>query len=489
MLASPTLSFRCVWNFWTDKERFDMCKKRMCFIYVPEGPFVFPNAEVSSQPPKPFLCYNSRLKGQIADTLLSVGRKVQEGHEAYCVYGGNSCRFDDILTFVRRSRGSGHRFIAGSYLVFLPYRRSDGTIHSAPFISDEIVLMQGADPWSRSWREARNQIIDTFSPQGWGVVFGLLAGITVLYMLYFYVFQPRHLGNCKRILWFTGQLQLRETVRARMAWNVLLIVVTVFFTTLILTFEISAAVNVFRGQEPVILDMSQVTVLKPSEIAVVRGSASEAILRRALLNEGLTTNSTKRWVAVKNIDEAINALLQPNNPVKYVFEFEKSIKYSLSKRSLCEKVIGDRLQKKDFGGWYYSPEVSSELRTRVDKELLRLVLEGDPEGNVRRYGQVDFSCGENTTNLDHKILTILFGFAMLIPALVYLFLLSPIRICGRILLDFEDESSQSSSNIGITADIVDTMPTYSSSESRSSEPKFARLWRQLRIIFARLNIY
>lgn len=431
VLASENSPSRCVSNFLSEPEHFFICKFHLCFIYVSEPPFAFPNAEVSRKPTRPFPCYSSRLKGQFADTLYSVGSTVPEVREAYCVYGGESCRFDDIITFVNRSRGSGHHFVAGSYLVFLPYRRTEGTIHSAPFISDEIVLMQSTDPSTHSWGEARNQIVQTFSAEAWFVVFVLFAVIIALFLLYFLVFPPRDAGRRERILWCCGQTTISDSCRSKVAWRTLLITVTVFFTTLVLTFEISAAVRFFRGEEPEIRDISQVTSLKPSEIAVVNGSASEAILRRAFHNEGFTMDGTDRWVAVRDLEMAIDAMLKPGSSVKYVFEFEKVIKYSLSKRSLCQKVTGIHLQKKDFGGWYYSSELPSELRTRVDKALLGLVLDREPARNVKRYGEVDFYCGENPSNLGYKVLIILFGFTMMIPIVVFCFLLIPIATCYR----------------------------------------------------------
>ena len=399
----------CVSSFLTSPGDFVICETELCFVFINERPYVFPDPEIAAAPSHPFLCRDhdilySKLTGLFFDILHGVSKQVPQVRESRCIYAGPNCTFDDTVRFVGdvAKSDSRYRFVAGGDLLFLEHRRTPYTIHSQPVATDTMVVLFRPENARQSFATAWKQVFQPFSTLGWVslLCYGLLFILGVA--IHSWTFsRSRSFGEFVR--WFVLNNSSERGVWETVSWNSLRFAVTVFCAILILLYELSVVNFIIQGPDLLLEGISELKTLGLEQSTVVKGSASETILKYAT---GWDKPRGKLpWVRGSSLEEIVQ--LVKNKTVKYAVSFESTIANVLHSENLCNTLVAVRTDKKDVGGWYYSSSVPTDLRTNIDKALSNLVLKQLPNQWKKAYGSAPLSCGKDTGAIGYEVLVVL----------------------------------------------------------------------------------
>jgi len=246
------------------------------------------------------------------------------------------------------------------------------------------------------------------------------------------------------------------------AWKTLKLSMTVFFTILILLYEIAVAFFIFSGNPPVINDIQQLQSLDINQIGVWKEAASERILANYVDRAGeyVGPQATKiiPWHRYNSQLEMIGLLA--NRKIKYVVTFEDDVKYFLYQQRLCGKVTTANLRLRSMGGWHYSSAVPKNVTDSFDDALLQLALDrvsslGDT------YGSRSLDCGDVEQKVDGKVMTLLLSYSIApLLGLFLLFLLCSIFIkyLRRHQKEQESESLETLATPRNQGDIINYKP-------------------------------
>lgn len=432
----------CVTTFFKDKSNFEECKTKLCFIFLHEQPFVYRNEKLEKEEPKPFPCRSRHylypgLRGLFFDVLDAIGK--YDSHigkdirDALCIYAGSTCTFDNEIRFIENStaENTSYNFIAGGFLLFLPYRRTKNTITSSHIFIDNLVLIYRRDPEVGSWKESVKNILSPFQWRAWIVI---VASISVLFLcacLFLYRFAPP--GNCLK--WtVTPQLENNVPADERIAWISLKWAIAVLFTVLLLLYEISVALWIFRGPPPMVEDLQQLPGLGLDRYAVVANGASEAIFRNIVDKENKYLGNDALWTRGDRLNGILKLLLDKSSKVDYVFNFRSNVKNELHESNLCSKVIWDPLPKEEIGGWYYSSSLPEATRARLDSALSSLWFDSENQFILKKYEEDSVKCPKMRNQVSYKTMLMVLGVWMVPFLLVFtVSIFSPcVGFCRRI---------------------------------------------------------
>eukprot|EP00171_Calliarthron_tuberculosum_P004361 IDg4361t1 len=140
-------SSKCVSSFWKNQSRFEICKKNPCFVFREEEPYVIMNSSMKALSYEaPFPCHkHEKVWPGLSGAFFSIVKKLK-GINAYCVWGGADCVFDDMVWFVRDvSKEHPHKFAVGGLMFLMRYRVTEHTIPSAALFDDHLVLLGPRD--------------------------------------------------------------------------------------------------------------------------------------------------------------------------------------------------------------------------------------------------------------------------------------------------------------------------------------------------------
>ncbi len=409
----------CVPQFWRNDTRalFDACRNNLCFTFVFEEPYVSSTPRFDTADLKPFRCVDHKrhgLDGLFFDMVREMADMEDIGvnssmHDALCVYGGDNCTFDDEIRFVHDAVGVGdrHQFIAGGGLLFMEHRRTNLTIHSQPWFTDSIVVLHRPEFARHSFSSAFIQIFQPFKGTGWVVVaaFSLLLwiGLGVHVVRFSPVRKPRAL-----LRWFF-QHQRQQGMWELATWNVQKVAVVVFFSVLLLLYEISVVGFVLQGPDKVITSTAQLKHEKLQQFTMVRGSVSETIFKYAVGRIDEKGSRKPEWGRAQNLDEMIDTIMKNRRgKVRFIFTFESTVRNYLYRRNLCNEITVAKLEKTLGGGWYYGASVPKDVRVRIDKALSVLDLMNVPRKSFTEHGIIPIDCGDRLAHkIGHEVLLIL----------------------------------------------------------------------------------
>ncbi len=378
-------------------------------MILPENPYVIPNPEVESPSSRLFRCLdNDASSGVFFDVLKRAGKSVPEVREARCVYGGRNCSFDNSVRFIEDTAklNGSHRFIAGGFLLFMPHRRTQYTIHSQPWFSEKMVVLHRPGGARRLFESAWRQVILPFSNTACLLSFGIVSLLCI----------------ARRFIDFrlSGKRRTRPSVRwfdfsKPNAQGVSETACFVFFAGLILAYEVACLAML----DPV--NISNIEGLKSLGLrnyAIVEGDASETLFRYAV---GWENEKGKvPWVPVRTLGDAIT--LVRNKSVKYAFSSETAVATILWRDKLDDEICAIPTVKRDSGGWYYGIGIPRRLRQKIDKALGTLVLDDVPRKSLEGLELPPIDCGKLAVALDYKVLIF---FPLLIVAAIIIFRSAP----------------------------------------------------------------
>lgn len=425
--SQPASNFsRCVPQFWQNRAAFNESKTKLTFLFKIDAPFAMGNAKARRDWTIPFKCRDPRLKGMFPALVREVGRSVPEVDDGLCVEAGSECPFDDMVKFIEYTTrtGSGHKFIAGAYLIFTNHRLTKYTKTSQPFLVDSIVLLYKSNEKQNPWLDSLKRLFSPFQWDAWLVVLAFVIAFLLCLTLFVYRFVPKEKPFEKKLTWLYKQMKQPTSTRISLSLFVLAVGYTVFLALLILLYEVAVAIAVFRQPPPLITDLGQLWSLGVNEIAVLAGAASETILERI----ASSTETKSTWSKSPRLKEMIDWLLKGKDgkgkTVKYIFDFRSNLKYQLDIRSLCDGVNAIELKKEMIGGWIYSSSIHPDVRFKIDKVLNQMFSERWALHDLRRHGQCDFSSGPEVDAIGHQVLFLLFLFTVVPFILLFLWSLS-----------------------------------------------------------------
>lgn len=414
----------CVSSFWPNDTRwyFNECKTQLCFTFLVEEPYVNPSEKLSKTAPlKPFRCLDHAreyhgLDGLFFDILRGLSDNEEEGvrpsiRDALCVYGGPTCTFDDEIRFVHDAVGVGdkHQFIAGGALLYMEHRRTNLTFHSQPWFTDSIVLLHRPEFARHSFPSAFRQIFQPFKGTGWVVV--TIFSFLLCFGLAAHVFRFSRARRPQALLRWFFQNQREPGIWELATWNVQKITVVVFFSVLLLLYEISVVNFVLQGPDAVVDNIDQLKELGLDRFTMGNGSVSETIFKYAIGRGHQTSASETPWQRASDLKQMFDSIMKNparNNTVRYIFTFASIVRNYLSKRNLCNEITVTSLEKTLAGGWYYGASVDPSTRVRLDKGLSVLELMDVPRKKITAYGVVPIDCGEKLAHkVGHEVLLIL----------------------------------------------------------------------------------
>ena len=157
--------------------------------------------------------------------------------------------------------------------------RSVNAIQSAPLIVDQMVLMYRNDVNLWPWRDALERVFKPLGSFAWVVV--ILFGLTIISCMASFVchFAPKPLSFPSRIVFLFNHPNGKWPMNMKVAWGIVVAKFTIYFAMLILMYEISVAVAVFRERPAILTDIGQLSSFEANKIGVTGGAALESCIR------------------------------------------------------------------------------------------------------------------------------------------------------------------------------------------------------------------
>lgn len=211
-------------------------------------------------------------------------------HDAYCVFGGPSCTFAEMMRFVANEQQ--HQFIVGGSVFNLPQRITNLTRASTPISSERIVLI-GRRHSGIILARAYSTILRPFQFKTWMLLLGVLVFFAIVRLLLaVYFATPRTAQGVGRHL--LGDFKLDEEAlfdyKRKKKENILLLNrgavrcwdlgVAAFFVIVVLFYEVSVVNFVFAKRTEVI--EQPLAVLGPRELkeyVIKQGGGAEIVWR------------------------------------------------------------------------------------------------------------------------------------------------------------------------------------------------------------------
>lgn len=210
---------KCLPRLDMDPDLFEPCKSQLCFIFLRQDPFVrldnvrhgddrlvfnaTDTIEDQSKSQTPFKCSDPDsafpgLEGIAFDLLKRVGG------DALCMWGGDTCTFNNLVQYTRKKSGDGYQFGITGLLLETEERQC---FHEAstPILDETLLIIGRNTPDDPLFRGTLSQLHGPFEPRTW-LVFGSTAIAFLVVSVATAVFVSRDGGTfCSGIMAvFTG---------------------------------------------------------------------------------------------------------------------------------------------------------------------------------------------------------------------------------------------------------------------------------------------
>lgn len=189
-LAEANSTSKCVRHFTRYPERFRVCEKKPCFVFVGEEPVVFLDlAFVSDKQAYPFRCSDRIKYPSFCGYFFEFVQSIPALNESYCIWGGPECTADGMVEFVEEaSRSTKAQLIVGCNLFVQPYRITQHTIPSVSFNEGEVLVFGSTKDRRLTISTAIRVIVQPFEPFAWILLSGVVLGFIVTRIIIAHVF-------------------------------------------------------------------------------------------------------------------------------------------------------------------------------------------------------------------------------------------------------------------------------------------------------------
>lgn len=449
--------------------KYDVCLEHPCFVFRSELPFVIldPTMEFGNQT-LPFKCRTrSETFTQLRGPFFDILDKIPFLDEAYCIWVGPSCTFNDMVRFVEKQSENtveGQRqFIVGGMLFYVPSRVSRWTYQSAPLVQGKIQIIGPRNTprgFKKGMKEGWDILQNPFDKWSWLVLFvyfvlflvlRIWIGLLHLDLVWTNKKPKERLGQVMSVFYScfpgaqdpdnksqTGDKTSNnddDKVNLKYHWlsKLWFLTLGVIYTIVFLYFE----VGLLLDQQSVDLgkELGKLGKKDLEKFHVTGGTAQEKIFE-SLINFNYSTE--RHWNNKSaNYNELMDAVLAGYDEHKevYAITYDQVAKYFLDSRGACDKI--SIFETKDLvyqytSVWYYGAYVSFKTRENINKAISKLRKEGDIRKILERetVSELSFECG-NVANERHVpyVFNICLYF-ITAPGLLFL-VLNSLRACSE----------------------------------------------------------
>lgn len=309
--------------------------------------------------------------------------------DSMCMYGGDECRFEDMMSFMRAA--SGYQFIFASSVWQLPQRMSENTTASVTVRGVKPVLV-GLKEADGAVNRAIGVILRPFQLGTWLLILGvLLLAVGTYGALAWYFANPRSTMNvCRHLMLDFSQSNHdeRELMLNKVSVRSLLFAVTAAWVILILFYEI-AVVNFVFFQKPASLNEA-LRDLSPTGLRkylVTKGDATELLFRAYLDPGGKYATGTPPWQFCSSKEECYDKLLNNSDRGQFFFTYEQSRRFEQRKRGGCSKLTVFEPPSplpSVPAGMYYSSGFPRSRIVEIDKAILQLSVDNKIQSEINK---------------------------------------------------------------------------------------------------------
>ena len=398
---------RCGTRFETHPQEFDVCRTKECIVFRLEVPWIWIDTKRmnSSEHQQPFPCsqYSEKYEN-LYGPFFDILKQMPPLNDSLCVWGGNDCTYDDMVSFVQRttSRVEKYKFMTGGLLFNLRYRmNSPLSIPSVPLMEDHLIIIGPRNDDRMSWASAWDALWRPFTTKAWAMLIFTLLSVVFLrvWISYHFTtpftwhhFRDNLLGDY--IHSHTAPIYQRPTdvpvarhldpAELRRLNSYTTNGVKMLFILVLLYYEIAVVDFVFQNRT------ERVDSLSPSQFVITENTTMEQIFvdefLRSNKNENRRANrqgcrgNTVCWKEVHSIGEVFDTVTDRNGTRSkqhlYSYVYESFNRYWFKQNaSLCQEIQVleyDRLQRSFAGVWYYSKNIDLDRRTEIDRMILSL---------------------------------------------------------------------------------------------------------------------
>ena len=469
----------CMGHFNTHRKEFDVCRSVPCFLFKSEEPYVFVSPNLSRLP---FRCSErlERFKNPPYGPFFNVIQQVPQLRDAYCVFSGHECSFDDqveFLQYAHENGGGDHQFIAGGILWTLSYRISPTAIPSVTFITGRILVLGPRKAPQLSARDAWNAVFGPFEKNAWLYIISLIITFIVLRAGLAFLFTKPILWRA--VFWnFFGEYETAQKIQdkaveannqnggnsgniddstdehndsahtnisggmdeelneTRQNREILefynkywMTAFKMFFALTILFYELALFTHVFEIlTRPPFKNIRNLNSIELDEFTMLKGAAQEYLFKISADPDNFYEGKEPPWHPQRSLDDVYNALLHEG---KYALSYEQVLQYKDYSREVCSELTYYRTNSKaQFyqGSWYYSVDVPQQTRLEIDKTITYLVEHGIMDQLLDHTKSDIDNCGRAMARISFTILIL-----PLIPVTISIMLFILIRIVIEII--------------------------------------------------------
>lgn len=347
----------CVNNWMkSNKHDFDICKTRVCFVFIQQEPHVIIEDEGNLQK-TPFECSKAKERG-VKGAAIDVLTKRPSNY--MCIWGGprEECTFNHLINFLYHFRHT-HQFAFSNFLVDLPLRRCMHNI-GAPLLADRIVLI-GRVVDNQIARDSPSQmftnLLRPFQSETWVLFSGLFFMIFTLGALVVRFLGPnKRLSLSRTLLFVMGNHEVSQRPhRHRFAISIISLLlnssIVALSAIMVLFYEI-AVVNFLFTQSSIstLKDISNISNEDLIEYCVNRNSAVDIVWRYScMFSPSLTKTFLRTWnlfISLSQTDRLSVKVLQ--NVRHHMMDFFNSNKLLLCQWKVNRAYTDSSLSRTPF---------------------------------------------------------------------------------------------------------------------------------------------
>ncbi|PXF48836.1 hypothetical protein BWQ96_01392 [Gracilariopsis chorda] len=182
------------------REKFEVCKKRICFIYMYDPTFVrfdqkhFESAENEKRMQLPFRCKSWQNWHRSLDGIAIELIEETSARDDYCVWAGpsDSCTWNAMVDYTAVAARRGYQFAIVGPLLEFPHRKCEH-FASGSWLDNTMVIIGKPENMARS---PFGQLTEPFTNGAWivvGVTVGMFIAMCLLIVWRFHVLQGKSL--------------------------------------------------------------------------------------------------------------------------------------------------------------------------------------------------------------------------------------------------------------------------------------------------------
>lgn len=392
---------KCMRLYRENISAFDMCKNHPCLVFKEDKPFV--TARSKSFPRYPFKCKDSQKKyKQIFNgsffTLIAK-ENIPSLEEAYCIFSGEECSFDNQIEFLSyaRSMNRSHQFMVTGIMFIMSYRVNNDSIPSIPFTNGPILVIGPLKSRFLSFSEALQVVSGPLEPLTWTFIMIILSFFAMARLVISFSFTVQftwlsfwwniwgEYDTAEMYAYYNTDAESdiqrfrveenNERLRFYNKYWAVSVKLFLFHTVLLYELALCNLVSETMSRPPY-RSIEELQYDEMRKFVLVQDSGFERYFRLAADAERKYENSNQvPWLRVQTLEEAYQSIITNGT---FSISFDWSLTCEMKRTNICDSLTYyETNAKRSYNaGWYYSVDVPEKTRKAIDEALSELVDEG-----------------------------------------------------------------------------------------------------------------